>query len=89
MKVTRVNQTLIRKSHPVWKLIDTMCYHSKNLYNYANYIIREEFVVNKRYVSYFEMIEPSTTKVAGFLFHRPRNLLSPQVLISVVPTIYV
>ena len=55
MKVTRVNQTLIRKSHPMWKLIDTMCYHSKNLYNYANYIIREEFVVNKRYVSYFEM----------------------------------
>lgn len=32
-----------------------MCYHSKNLYNYANYIIRQEFINNKKYIQYMDM----------------------------------
>lgn len=32
-----------------------MCFNSKNLYNYANYIIRQEYIENKRYISYKEM----------------------------------
>ena len=55
MKVTRVEQQIIRKSHPIWKTIDEMCFNSKNLYNYANYIIRQEYIENKRYVPYKEM----------------------------------
>lgn len=32
-----------------------MCFASKNLYNYANYIIRQEYIENKRYIPYKEM----------------------------------
>ena len=47
-KVTRTEQQIIRNSHPMWKIIDEMCFNSKNLYNYANYIIRQEYIENKR-----------------------------------------
>ena len=55
MKVTRVEQQMIKKSHPLWKVIDEMCFHSKNLYNEANYIIRQEFINNGKYISYYDM----------------------------------
>ena len=55
MIVTRTEQRIIRKSHPMWKLIDLMCFNSKNLYNHANYIIRQEYIENKRYIPYKEM----------------------------------
>lgn len=55
MTVKRVEQQIIHKSHPLWKLIDEMCFNSKNLYNYANYIIRQEYIENKRYIPYKEL----------------------------------
>ena len=48
MKVQRAEQIIIRKDHPKFKLIDEMCYNSKNLYNEANYIIRQEFMRKAR-----------------------------------------
>ena len=32
-----------------------MCFNSKNLYNYANYIIRQEFINNGKYISYMQL----------------------------------
>ena len=32
-----------------------MCFNTKNLYNYANYIIRQEYIQSKRYIPYREM----------------------------------
>lgn len=55
MIVNRVEQQVISKNHPFYKVIDEMCFKSKNLYNYANYIIRQEFVKSKKYISYKEM----------------------------------
>ena len=55
MVAVRVEQQIIRKSHPMWKLIDEMCFYSKNLYNYANYIIRQEHINNQRYIPYKEL----------------------------------
>ena len=55
MVTTRVEQQIIHKSHPMWKTIDKMCFNAKNLYNYANYIIRQEYINNKRYIPYKEM----------------------------------
>jgi putative transposase len=55
MKATRVEQQVIRKNHPMWKMIDHMCFNSKNLYNYANYIIRQEFINNDKYINYYDM----------------------------------
>jgi putative transposase len=35
---------IIRKKHPFYKEIDSIAFLSKNLYNKANYIIRQEFI---------------------------------------------
>lgn len=51
----RVEQHVIRKSNPLWGIIDANCYYSKNLYNYANYIIRQEFILNGRWIRYQEL----------------------------------
>lgn len=42
MIANRVEQQIIRRTHPLWGVIDEMCFNAKNLYNYANYIIRQE-----------------------------------------------
>ncbi|MDD4624690.1 MAG: transposase [Bacilli bacterium] len=44
MKANRIEQHLIKKSNPIWKTVDEYCFRSKNMYNYANYIIRQEFI---------------------------------------------
>lgn len=55
MFVNRVETQIIRKNHPLWKLIDEMCFNAKNFYNYANYIIRQEYINNNHYIPYKEM----------------------------------
>lgn len=44
MKTNRVEQHRIKKSHRFFHIIDDLCWKSKNMYNYGNYIIRQEFV---------------------------------------------
>jgi len=36
----------------MWKTIDDYCFRAKNLYNEANYIVRQEFVNNRKYLNY-------------------------------------
>ena len=55
MKVQRVEQIIIRRDHPKYKIIDEMCFRSKNLYNEANYVLRQEFINNGKYISYNDM----------------------------------
>jgi len=55
MKVYRVEQHQIKKDHPLYKVIDEYSFKSKNLYNYANYIIRQEFINNGVYIKYRDM----------------------------------
>ena len=50
--VQRTEQHQIRKNHPAWKLIDDYCFRSKNLYNFANYQIRQEFIHNGKWLRY-------------------------------------
>lgn len=52
MLVNRVEQHQINKTHPMFKVIDTFCFRSKNLYNLGNYIIRQEFINNKNWIRY-------------------------------------
>lgn len=44
MKVSRVEKHKIKKSNKFYKTIDELCWKSKNMYNYGNYIIRQEFI---------------------------------------------
>jgi putative transposase len=50
MMVTRVEQHQINTKHPMFNIVDSLCFKSKNLYNYANYIIRQEFINNGKYI---------------------------------------
>lgn len=47
-----VERHVIKTTHPHYLEIDRGCFASKNLYNYANYIIRQEFIHNKQYLNY-------------------------------------
>ena len=55
MKVQRCEQIIIKKDHPKFKIIDEMCFHSKNLYNEANYVIRQKFIESGEYINYYDM----------------------------------
>jgi putative transposase len=55
MLVNRVEQHQIKKTDSIWKIIDDLCWKSKNVYNCANYIIRQEFINNHRWIRYNEL----------------------------------
>ena len=46
-KVNRVEQQIIKRNNSIYKIVDQYCFYSKNVYNQANYIIRQEFINNK------------------------------------------
>lgn len=74
MKVQRIDQIIIRKNHPKFKIIDQQCFHSKNLYNEANYVIRQEFTSNGDYINYFDMNkEFKTHENYKLTFSQPAN----------------
>jgi putative transposase len=55
IKVNRVERHYISKFNKNYKLIDELCYKSKNIYNYANYLIRQEFINNNKWIRYNEL----------------------------------
>jgi len=55
IKHNRVEQVVIKRSHPLWKVVDENCFYSKNLYNYANYAIRQEFITNGKWIRFNEL----------------------------------
>lgn len=62
MVVQRAEQHIIKRFNQLWTTIDQNCFFSKNLYNYANYIIRQEFITNGRWIRYSELdktLQPS------------------------------
>ena len=52
MKVRRTEQIWIKPN----KELSNLCHVSKNLYNESNYAIRQEFINNHKYISYFDLI---------------------------------
>jgi len=54
-KILRSEQHQINKNHIMYKVIDEFSIRSKNLYNAANYIIRQEFFTNKIIPTYKQM----------------------------------
>jgi len=53
--VNRIEKHIIKKSHKMWKICDELCFKSKNLYNYANYIQRQKFIKDKKIIKYVEL----------------------------------
>ena len=56
-KVQRCEQHNIKINSEFGRFIDEYCFKSKNLYNYANYILRQEFVNNGRMIYYNELFQ--------------------------------
>ena len=48
----RVDSYFIGSKDSAWQACDELCWDVKNLRNYANYIIRQEFFNNKKYLNY-------------------------------------
>ena len=62
MKAQRVEQHHISRNSEFGKFVDGYCLKSKNLYNFANYIIRQEFINNGNWIKYnqlFQMVKDS------------------------------
>ena len=55
--MNRAERHIIIKSHINYGDIDKLCFLSKNLYNCANYLVRQEFINNKKWLRYYELIK--------------------------------
>lgn len=53
--MNRVEKHIIKQNNKYYSLLDEFCYKSKNLYNYANYIIRQEFISNNKWIRYNDL----------------------------------
>lgn len=54
MKVSRCERQQITKNHPMYKVIKDYCIKSNNMYNYALYTVRQEFINNGNYLNYHD-----------------------------------
>lgn len=57
-----VEQHIIKKSNPLFKELDTMCFLSKNLYNQALYRVRQYYFDNKKYLTYVNNVNNLTNE---------------------------
>ena len=48
----QVEKHIFKSNNPIWKQIDDLCFLSKNLYNFANYQIRQSFIFNNVYLGF-------------------------------------
>ena len=55
MIIQRVEKHKIKRSNTYYPLIDKFCFNAKNLYNHANYLIRQEFVNNGKWLRYADL----------------------------------
>jgi len=53
--VRRVEKHIIKENNEYFDMLIEFCYKSKNLYNHANYIIRQEFIFNHKWIRYDEL----------------------------------
>lgn len=53
--MNRVEKHIIKRNNKYYKMLDEYCFKSKNLYNYANYIIRQEFINNSNWIRYNDL----------------------------------
>lgn len=51
-----VEKHVIDKNHRLWSILDEICLLSKNLYNAANYIRRQEFIAGGKITSAYDLI---------------------------------
>lgn len=55
MIVQRVEKHLIKQNNSFYSMFCDFAHKSKNLYNHANFLVREEFIKNDGWLHYGEM----------------------------------
>nr|WP_293110118.1 hypothetical protein [Okeania sp. SIO2F4] len=50
------------KNHRFYPEIDRLCFLFKNLYNYSNYLVRQSFIFEKTYLSYYDLLRTLSTQ---------------------------
>ncbi|NEO56850.1 MAG: IS200/IS605 family element transposase accessory protein TnpB [Okeania sp. SIO3B5] len=57
-----VERHIIQKNHRFYDEIDRLCFLSKNLYNYGNYLIRQSFIFENNYRHYYDLQKTLSTQ---------------------------
>ena len=85
LKSSRVLQININKNNAIYNIIDELCFKSKNIYNYANYIIRQIFIItsllnNDKEITkeQQDLLEQINSKVDEYNKNKKDNLLKKQ-----------
>ena len=55
MIVQRVEKHILKQNNEYYSIIDDFCLKAKNLYNHANYIVRQEFCSTNKWVRYQDL----------------------------------
>lgn len=55
MNIQQVEKHIIKKSHPYYNMFCEFTHQSKNLYNHANYLVREEFIKTGKWLRYQDL----------------------------------
>lgn len=55
MKKQRVEKHIIKENNEYYEMLDGFCYKSKNLYNFANYHIRKQFINMGKWLRYYDL----------------------------------
>ncbi|MGD1714724.1 transposase [Hydrocoleum sp. CS-953] len=58
-----VERHIIQPTHRFYAEIDRLCFLSKNLYNYANYLVRQSFIFENTYRHYYDLQKTLYTQV--------------------------
>lgn len=73
-----VQQHIIKKSHPYWKYFDQQCFLSKNLFNLANYHMRQNFFETRGLLNFTELYHLVSKTEAYYAL--PNTKVAKQVL---------
>lgn len=55
MLVQRIEQHIINRQSKWYKMLEEKCHIAKNIYNHGNYLIRQEFTKNGKWLRYIEV----------------------------------
>ncbi|NEP80849.1 MAG: IS200/IS605 family element transposase accessory protein TnpB [Okeania sp. SIO3B3] len=57
-----VERHIIQKNHRFYPEIDRLCFLSKNLYNYSNYLVRQSWIFENTNLSYYDLQKTLSTQ---------------------------
>lgn len=88
MIVQRSEQHIIKKSNKYYPMLDDFCFKSKNLYNHAMYIVRQEFISSGKWIRYQDLDRLLKLDVNYPDYRNMPTAHSAQQLLKIVDTVW-